>query len=79
MTLEELAKLAGVKITDCDPDKWGGALGYTTKDYPNCTVCGAKTKEDAYKSWISHAIGETAANAILELLSESQVHKEPLK
>ena len=67
MTLENFAKLAGVKIVDCGTG-WGGRIGYTTTDAPNCTCCGYKTKLAAYKAWLEDTYGARAGNALLELL-----------
>lgn len=70
MNLEQFAKNAGVKIVACDPG-WGGRIGYTEKDHPNCTVCGFRTEQAAYKSWLKSAFGKHAARAVVKLLMPS--------
>jgi hypothetical protein len=70
MTLEEFALMAGVVIVECDAATWGGPYGYTTKDSPSCTVCGAESIEAAYRMWLSRLVGEQASKALLALLSE---------
>lgn len=71
MTLEEFAKKAGVTIVACDPD-WGGTVGYKEKDYPNTTIAGFKTKEEALKSWLRSSFGDSPAKVVLKLLKDSE-------
>ena len=71
MTLEQFALQAGVEIVDCGPG-WGGTIGYTTKDNPNCTVCGFRTEQNAYQGWLENTFGECAAKTILKLLREAK-------
>jgi hypothetical protein len=71
MTLEEFAKDAGVSIIDCG-EGWGGRLGYTEIDFPNCSTCGFKTEKAAYKSWLEDKFGKQTAKAILKLLKKAQ-------
>jgi hypothetical protein len=68
MTLEEFATMAGVEIVECDAETWGGPFGYTTKNNPNCIVCGHESKMAAYRSWLVRLVGEAASQAFLKLL-----------
>ena len=67
MTLEDFAKQAGVVLVDCGPH-WGGRIGYKTSDDSNCTFCGYRTANSAYKGWLKNTFGEGAAKAVLKLL-----------
>lgn len=68
MNLKQFAGEAGVEIVECGPG-WGGRYGYTTKDMPNSTVCGFRTKDAAYKAWLEDTFGELAAKAVARLLT----------
>ena len=70
MNLEQFAKKAGVTIVACGPG-WGGRIGYTEKGHPNCTVCGFRTEQSAYKSWLKSTFGEHTAKALMKLLKPS--------
>ena len=69
MTLEEFAKAAGVKLVDCG-EGWGGRIGYQTADHPNCTTCGYRTNQAAYKGWLKDTFGNRTAKAVTKLLKE---------
>jgi len=71
MTLEEFAKLSGVKLIDCEKG-WGGGIGYTTADSPNCSVCGFRTERAALNSWMKDTFGEQAAKALKLLFAGSE-------
>ena len=66
--LKWFANQSGVEVFICGPG-WGGRYGYRTADYPNCAVCGFRTKCDARKAWVTDTFGDMAAFALLELLS----------
>lgn len=72
MNLTQFAKNAGVELIECDPE-WGGRIGYKEKDHQNCTVCGFRTEQAAYKSWIKSKFGEHTAKAVMKLLKPSNV------
>lgn len=67
MTLEQFAKKAGVEIID-SPRGFGGKYAYREKDSPNCATCGFKTKNAAYKHWLSGVFGGSTGRAVLALL-----------
>ena len=67
MNLEQFAIAAGVEIIDCEAG-WGGRIGYTEKDCPNSSVCGFRSKKQAYKRWLADAFGENTSKAIMQLL-----------
>lgn len=69
-SLNEFADAAGVSIVECGPG-WGGRYGYTTKDYPNCTECGYRTKKAAREGWAVQTFGEQAAKALFALLEQT--------
>lgn len=70
MNLEQFAKKAGVELVECRPE-WGGKVAYKTKDSPNCTICGFRTEQAAYKHWLKSTFGENAAKAVTKLLKPS--------
>ena len=72
MNLEQFANKAGVTIVACDQE-WGGRIGYKEKDHPNCTVCGFRTEQAAYKSWLKSKFGEHTAKVVTKLLKPSNV------
>ena len=74
MTLEEFAKLAGMEIVVCDKE-CGGTVGYTTTEYPNCTIAGFRTEKAALKSWLKETFGDRAGKAVIKLLKQSEVKK----
>ena len=67
MTLEQFAKAAGVQIVQCTPD-WGGQIAYTTKDSPQCRVCGFRTEVAAYKHWAESTFGKQTFKALKKAL-----------
>ena len=71
MNLEQFAKKAGVSIVECEPS-WGGTIAFTEKDSPNTTYCGYKTKEAAYKSWLTGKFGKSTGKAVLALLTKTE-------
>jgi hypothetical protein len=75
VNLEQFAKSAGVELTDCAPE-WGGRIGYKTKDTPNCTTCGFRTADAAYKGWLEDTFGKHTAKAVIKLLKPSPRAKE---
>lgn len=70
MDLEQFAKMSGVKLVECDKS-WGGTIGYTMDDHPNCTYAGFRTEQAAYKDWLSSTFGDQTSKALLKLLKES--------
>jgi hypothetical protein len=68
-SLEQFAKEAGVELVDCGPG-WGGRIGYKTKDNPNCTECGYRTKKSAYKGWLENTFGACISKAVIKLLGD---------
>jgi hypothetical protein len=68
MTLKEFAELSGVILSRCSED-WGGTWEYGQVDHPTFSVAGYKTEEAAYRGWAENTFGETAANALLKLLT----------
>ena len=70
MNLEQFATEAGVKITSCDKE-WGGTVAYTEKDHPKTTVCGFRTKDQAYVHWLISTFGPSTARAVRKLLARS--------
>lgn len=71
MNIKQFSEIGGCKVVLCGPG-WGGKYGYTTKDSPNSTTCGFKTKHSARKGWMEDTFGETAAQAIVKLLEEKE-------
>lgn len=67
MTLEQFAIQAGVEIVEC-----GKEIAYSTKDSPNLTVTGFRTKKSAYKNWLENTFGNHAARTVLKLLKEAK-------
>ena len=72
MNLEQFAKKAGVTIVATDPEFGEGAVGYRTKDHPNCTCSGFKTEKQAYESWLLDEFGKQLASAIKSLLRQTE-------
>ena len=72
MTLEEFAKTAGVSIVSCDPS-YGGKFAYKTKDNPNSTICGYRTKESAYKGWLKDTFGIRSSKAVMRLIKQFEL------
>ena len=71
MTLEEFAKVSGVRVVSCDPS-WGGTYAYTTDDNPNATVCGFRTERAALRRWADDSFGDAAGRAVMALLKASR-------
>jgi len=72
MNLEQFAIKAGVEIFDCGGG-CGGRIGYKEKDHPNCSVCGFRTKDAAYKEWLATTFGKTVSREIAKLIKSSNV------
>ena len=70
MNLEQFAKKAGVTIVECDPS-WGGTIAFIEKDSPT-TRRGYKTKEAAYKGWLTGKFGRSTGSAVLALLKKTE-------
>lgn len=70
-SLKWFADQAGVIVVPCGPG-WGGRYGYTTKDCPNATTCGFKTKLEARQHWAEYTFGEAAAQALFKLLDTTR-------
>lgn len=51
MRLVTFAKINGVVFKKCGPG-WGGPIGFSTADAPNCTVCGYKSQAAAAEGWL---------------------------
>jgi hypothetical protein len=72
MNLKQFADLGGCEVVVCGAG-WGGRYGYTTRDAPNSTTCGFKTKSEARERWLSDTFGEVAGGAVMQLLASSNV------
>lgn len=77
MTIEEIAKKAGVRIVRCTPE-WGGTFGYKSKDYPNSTVCGFKTRRSAYAVWAKDQFGKHGYAVLIALIVKNKELKVKL-
>jgi len=73
-TVEELAKLAGVTLIDCDPE-WGGRVGYKMADFPNMSICGFRTEKAALDSWMNGAFGEQTTKALKAVMKQAAMAK----
>lgn len=69
MNLEQFAEKAGVIIIRCDKE-WGGTWGYTTKDNPDSSVNGYRTKKEVLNGWLIHTFGDRCAKAVKSLLEK---------
>jgi hypothetical protein len=67
MTLEEFAKLGGVRVERCHKE-WGGTWAYKLEGEPNSTQCGYRTERELYKAWLEDSFGPVLAKAVLKLL-----------
>jgi hypothetical protein len=54
--IRELAKKAGCTVKRCDPS-WGGTWAYSVLD-KNYSVCGLKTEQAAYESFMKEELGD---------------------
>ena len=77
MTLEEFAKKCGVIVSECGPS-WGGRYGWATKDAPNSMICGCRTHQSAYKSWMRESFGADTAKTVYMILKENEIMKKQL-
>ncbi len=77
MTIEELAKLSGVTVTKSKDSE--DSYEYKQERYPNVTIIGFETEQDAYESWFSSTFGEETKNAIEQILREHTTQKEQLQ
>ena len=77
MTLEEFAKKCGVIVSECGPG-WGGRYGWATKDAPNSMICGCRTHQSAYKSWMRETFGADTAKTVYMILKENEIMKKQI-
>lgn len=52
MNILTFAKLNGVTFKNVGGG-WGGHIGYSTENAPQCTNCGYKTKTEASEAWLT--------------------------
>lgn len=74
MTLEQFAKDAGVIIGRCDKS-WGGTWSYSCLDARNCSFCGFRSEQEAYKGWLKDTFGEITSKAILKLMKKTNTER----
>ena len=68
-TIKDFAINAGVTVGRCDKE-WGGTWSYSCLDSPDCSFCGFRSEQAAYKGWLKDSFGEHTSKAILKLLKE---------
>lgn len=69
MTIEEFAKKCGCVVVEVGPG-WGGKFGWHDKDDPDCTICGYRTADAAYRGFMKETFGKTAGSAVARLIKD---------
>jgi hypothetical protein len=75
MTPKEFAMNCGCVVFQMTPEQsqgYGGRWAYRSLDKPNCSWCGFRTEEAAYKGFLEGTFGAHATKALLKLLKKTE-------
>ena len=75
MTPKEFAIDCGCVVWQMTPEEahgWGGRWAYRPKDSPNCSWCGFRTEDAAYKGFLVETFGGQPSKALLKLLKKTE-------